>query len=210
MNTLFTPLFLVSFLASTVLAQDTYMINTPMDVVECQPTLLTWTGGTSPYYLSILPAGQPNAASLVDLGIQTGMSYTWVVNLTYGTAGFCELRDSTGKMAQSGPFQVGRGSDSNCINPTSAGNTSVTSAGTSTGAATGATTVLTGTASGTTPAALSSATGTTGDVTKTSPSTSSPSTAAAKPKSSTAAAASHYAPVGTLAMIGVAAFALVL
>jgi len=34
--------------------------------------------------LSILPAGQPSAAALVDLGTQTGNSVTWKANLPVG------------------------------------------------------------------------------------------------------------------------------
>ena len=37
---------------------------------------------------SILPAGQPSAAALVDLGTQTGNSVTWKANLPVGAYNF--------------------------------------------------------------------------------------------------------------------------
>ncbi|MDK0628461.1 hypothetical protein P5F04_16545, partial [Clostridium perfringens] len=37
------------------------MINTPVGVVQCQPILLNWQDGQAPYFLSIIPGGQPNA-----------------------------------------------------------------------------------------------------------------------------------------------------
>ncbi|KAF8806975.1 hypothetical protein BYT27DRAFT_7190682 [Phlegmacium glaucopus] len=203
MNTFLTPFFLFSFLASTVFAQLT--INSLANVVQCQPSLISWSGGILPYFLSILPANQPNAAALVNLGLQNGTSFTWVANLTAGVSGFLELRDSTGAIGQSGSFTVLTSSDSSCLSSTSGAAPATTSTSAGTGAATGTVpgaTSATSPASGTTPA-RSSAAATTGGTTASS------STGASQPKSSSGAVASHYAPVGTLAMIG-AAFALVL
>ncbi|KDR76258.1 hypothetical protein GALMADRAFT_67694, partial [Galerina marginata CBS 339.88] len=63
------------------------------------------------FFLSILPAGQPSANALVDLGQQTGTSVTWIANLGPGTGAFLNLRDSTGTLAQSGTFTVQAGSE---------------------------------------------------------------------------------------------------
>jgi hypothetical protein len=30
-------------------------INTPASIVECQPVQLSWSNGTAPYYLAVLP-----------------------------------------------------------------------------------------------------------------------------------------------------------
>ncbi|KAI6008135.1 hypothetical protein F5J12DRAFT_826907 [Pisolithus orientalis] len=69
--------------APAVLAQLT--INTPANVVECEPTQLTWSGGQTPYYLSLVPAGQPSATPLMQFPNQNGTSYTWMVDLQAGT-----------------------------------------------------------------------------------------------------------------------------
>jgi hypothetical protein len=34
--------------------------------------------------ISVLPAGQPSAPALKDLGVQNGDSFTWIVNLPAG------------------------------------------------------------------------------------------------------------------------------
>ncbi|KAF4613520.1 hypothetical protein D9613_007803 [Agrocybe pediades] len=65
------------------------------------------------------PAGQPNAAPLVDLGkIDSATSVTWLANLGPGIAGFLNLRDNTGTVAQSGPFTVQSGSNTTCVGQT--------------------------------------------------------------------------------------------
>jgi len=175
-----------------------------MSVVECQPSLLTWSGGVLPYFLSVLPGGEPSAAPLVNLGQQNGTSFSWTVNLTANVVAFLQLRDSTGALGQSGNFTVLPGTSDSCI----------TSNGT-TPTATGATSVPTGiipTASGYNSASGTAASGTTGaSSTKASQGTSSTGSGAAS-SPSRAAAASQYAPIGTLTLTGAAAlaFALVL
>ncbi|KAG2036941.1 hypothetical protein BDR03DRAFT_865152 [Suillus americanus] len=110
----FSVVSLLLFVAGT-LAQFT--INTPANVVECQPTLLTWTGGTGELfehpvlrpYFSILPGASPNGVALEDLGQQNSTSVTWVCNIASGTSLGLTLRDSTGLTAQSAPFTVNPG-----------------------------------------------------------------------------------------------------
>lgn len=90
-------------------------INTPSDAVVCQPLLITWSGGVPPYHLYILPGNQPNAAPLEDLGVQSGTSCTWVVNLAPSTSIGLRLRDSKGAVAESAPFTIQPGPDGSCI-----------------------------------------------------------------------------------------------
>ncbi|RDB25771.1 Protein disulfide-isomerase erp38 [Hypsizygus marmoreus] len=144
MKSVFAPLAAVALLATSALAQLT--INTPIGPVVCQPLLLTWSGGTPPYFLnrllfialhafSILPGSQPGASPLIDLGVQNGNSYTWTVNIAAGTSIGLTLRDSTGTTANSAPFTINSGSDSSCVgkDPTSSGGSSETSSETSSG-----------------------------------------------------------------------------
>ncbi|KZP23822.1 hypothetical protein FIBSPDRAFT_1042667, partial [Athelia psychrophila] len=84
-------------------------INTPSNVVECEPTLLNWTGGVPPYFLSIQPGNQPSAAALESLGTQTGNSYTWSTDIAAGTSIGLSIRDSTGATAQSAAFTINAG-----------------------------------------------------------------------------------------------------
>lgn len=88
---------LLSYLYSALGQQ----INTPATLTTCVPAALTWTGGQSPYYLSVLPGGQASGTPLESFGEQTGTSYTWTVNLAAGQAITLALTDSTGKTGES-------------------------------------------------------------------------------------------------------------
>ena len=50
--------------ATATLVAAQLRIETPTNLAVCQPALLSWTGGESPYYVSVIPGGQPSAASL--------------------------------------------------------------------------------------------------------------------------------------------------
>ncbi|KAG1821719.1 uncharacterized protein BJ212DRAFT_1264797 [Suillus subaureus] len=107
----FSVVSLSLFVAGT-LAQFT--INTPANVVECQPTLLAWSGGTGEFFehavfRPILPGASPDGTALENLGQQNGTSVTWVCNIASGTSIGLTLRDSTGATAQSAPFTVNPG-----------------------------------------------------------------------------------------------------
>jgi len=185
------PFALIALLASGATAQFT--INTPLNVQVCLPVLLSWTGGNPPYFLSILPAGQPAANALVDLGQQSGNSVTWIANLPVGTGAFLNLRDSTGTLAQSGTFNVQSGTNTSCV-----GQAAATSAGPS---ATG------GSSGGSTTQASANSGATTSPTTK--GATTSSAGATTSPSPSKAAAVAQYAPIGAAAMIGAAILSLV-
>lgn len=79
-------------------------------------------------YFSVQPGNQPGAAALVDLGQQQGNSFTWTVNIAagmclpsysfyfrlsiviVGTSVGLSVRDSTGNIANSAPFNINAGS----------------------------------------------------------------------------------------------------
>jgi hypothetical protein len=46
-------------------------------IARCQPVLLQWSGGSAPYFINVIPAGEVSAAPLERLPQQTGTSYTW-------------------------------------------------------------------------------------------------------------------------------------
>ncbi|CAA7267024.1 unnamed protein product [Cyclocybe aegerita] len=177
MVALFSNLLVVALAATSVIAQ-TFTINTPLNVVVCQPTLISWSGGVGPYFLVrlllllttwlpnvelslpylfrglILPAGQPAATPLLDLGSQTSTQVTWVTNLAVGTSGFFNLRDSTGALAQSGSFTVLAGGDTSCVGQTAStsGNGAPSTPNTSASAGTTTANTATGTSAANTSA----------------------------------------------------------
>jgi len=108
------------------IAQNTggLMINTPTGVVQCQPAQLSWTGGTAPFFLSFIPAGQPSAPAIKQFPNQNGNSFTWTADLASGSSFSISLKDSSGNQAFSDIVNVQSGPDSSCIN------TSITEGGT--------------------------------------------------------------------------------
>ncbi|CAA7267011.1 unnamed protein product [Cyclocybe aegerita] len=172
MKSVFAPLAAVLLAATSAVAQ-TLTVNTPLSVVVCQPLLITWTGGTPPYFL-----------------------LSWNVNITAGTSLGLTLRDSTGAISQSAPFTVQSGSDTSCLN---GGSTTTTTGGAGGSTTSGTTTGTTTTAAPTTTrATTTNGAATTG--TSTSPPTTTSGTGA--PAQSTDAAYNVVAKTGLAGAIG--------
>ncbi|KAH7220450.1 uncharacterized protein BKA55DRAFT_216884 [Fusarium redolens] len=111
--------YFISFFR-TISAQGTLTINTPSNAFG-EPLLVTWIGGTPPYFLSILPGNQPSAAALQDFGQVTGNSLIWTVNFAPGISLSFTLRDSTGATAQSAPFTIMGSPDTTSITTSNSG-----------------------------------------------------------------------------------------
>ncbi|KAI0250265.1 hypothetical protein BJV78DRAFT_601554 [Lactifluus subvellereus] len=96
-----------------------YSVNTPTSAVVCQPLQITWSteGSSPPYYLSLIPAGQPYANALKQFPSQQGSSFTWEkVDLPPNTSFTVSLKDANGQQAYSAPTTVQGGSDTSCVN----------------------------------------------------------------------------------------------
>ncbi|KAF8135065.1 Endonuclease/exonuclease/phosphatase [Boletus edulis] len=94
----------VALFVSGALAQ--FMINTPANVVECEPLQLNWQGGTR----DILPGATPNGIAIESFPQTNSTSYTWLVNIASGTSIGLTVRDNTGVAAQSAAVTVNPGS----------------------------------------------------------------------------------------------------
>ncbi|PPR05752.1 hypothetical protein CVT24_006691 [Panaeolus cyanescens] len=84
-------------------------INTPFGVTQCQPQLITWSDGTPPYYVSIIPeakGGQPSAPALRSWDPQSGNSLTWQVDLQPNTSITLAIKDATGNTAFSDKVNI--------------------------------------------------------------------------------------------------------
>jgi len=121
------------FVVPAALAQIT--VATPPSVVVCEPVSLSWTGGVSPYYVSIIPGGQAGATAIESFPTQPGNSYVWNVNLPATSYITIQVRDTSGNIQYSSPITVQAGPDTSCLNAsvsgvTSGGAAAPTSAGT--------------------------------------------------------------------------------
>ncbi|CAE6463915.1 unnamed protein product [Rhizoctonia solani] len=120
-------------LAGAAMAQSTMTVATPASVVQCQPVALSWSGGTAPYFPSIIPGQQAGAAALKEFPSQTGTTLTWTVDLIANTYITIQVRDSTGSVQYSSAVSIQNSADSSCVN----GNVSATPSGSSSATATG-------------------------------------------------------------------------
>ncbi|THV03228.1 hypothetical protein K435DRAFT_651821 [Dendrothele bispora CBS 962.96] len=164
-------------------------INTPTGIVQCQPSLLSWSDGTAPYFLSILPGGQAAATPLKSFDSTDSTSITWTVDIAGGTSITLQIRDSTGTIAFSDAVNIQSSSDSSCVS-----SSTVASGSTGAAASTG-----TGASSGTS----------TGTTSRTTGSSSGSSSASSAPASASSNAASHqvvsYGLAGIAGFLGIAA-----
>ncbi|KAH9838431.1 uncharacterized protein C8Q71DRAFT_856382 [Rhodofomes roseus] len=101
-------------------------------VQECEPVLFSWSGGTAPYFLSLVPNKDTTAAPIKNFGQITGTSMTWTVDLGQGTSFTNVIKDSTGATAFSDEQTVTSGGGTSCAN------TSVTESAGAVGTASGA------------------------------------------------------------------------
>ncbi|EKM78752.1 hypothetical protein AGABI1DRAFT_85658 [Agaricus bisporus var. burnettii JB137-S8] len=107
--------------AASAFAQS-FTINTPANVAQCQPLQITWSGGNPPYFLTVNPGSQPNGPPLVNLGEQNGTSFSWTqVNVQANTQIGFSLRDSSGAIAQTAAVTVNDSGDSSCLGQTPSG-----------------------------------------------------------------------------------------
>merc|ERR1711939_1049692 len=100
---------------SAVLAQNP-IIQSPAALVQCQPVLISFSGGTAPYCISVLPGGQSSAAALETFPTQSGSTYTWTVDLAAGQDVTFRISDSTGAVNYSSQVPIQSSSDSSCLN----------------------------------------------------------------------------------------------
>ncbi|KAG9092402.1 hypothetical protein FRC07_011675, partial [Ceratobasidium sp. 392] len=116
-------------------AAQQFTVATPASIVQCQPVQLSWSGGTAPYFPSIIPGSQPGAAALKEFPSQPGTSLTWTVDLPAGTSITVQVRDSTGALQYSSASSIQDSANKSCVN----GNVSATGSGAPGGPATSAT-----------------------------------------------------------------------
>lgn len=112
---MFGKAFVTLALAAVALAQE-LRVNSPASLIQCQPALLTWTGGQSPYFVAAIPGGQPSAAALKDFGQQTGTQLTWNVDLPAGTSVTIKITDASGAVNYNSAVTIQEGSSSSCLN----------------------------------------------------------------------------------------------
>ncbi|ADV21961.1 hypothetical protein CND03920 [Cryptococcus gattii WM276] len=191
----FKTLFATIALLATAWAED-LTVNSPASVVVCQPVALSWSGGTAPYIVAVIPGGQSSAAALETISDnESGNQVTWKVDIDAGTSITFKITDASGSIQYSSPVTIQDG-DSSCVNSSasnstsaasgssSSGNSSATSSANSTGAAAGgATSGSSSAASGSSNTASASASGSSASSSSAADSTTSASNSAAVPLS---------------------------
>jgi hypothetical protein len=129
-----------SALISGIYAQ-TFTINTPGQLSECEPALISWTGGQPPYFLSVYPQSDPST-TVENLGELNSTSFTWIVNVASGQSVGFNLLDSTGAEKQTAAVPIQAGVSTSCVGQAasgSAGSAGTTGSNVATGATGGST-----------------------------------------------------------------------
>ncbi|KAJ7098620.1 hypothetical protein B0H15DRAFT_821553 [Mycena belliarum] len=187
----FASLLAVSSFLTLVNAQA-LIINTPIPApVSCEPTLLSWGGGTGPYFIVLVNGNDPTQ-NLVNFGELSNTSITWFVKEPAGTPLLLTIRDQTGATQSSAPFSVAAGGPTTCLN---GGSSSSSPPGSSSSSAGSVSTSKTTATTATTAASTKSTTTSPPTSSTSAPSTSSGSRSAA---SSAASAASSSTRGGAL------------
>ncbi|KAH9838490.1 uncharacterized protein C8Q71DRAFT_751521 [Rhodofomes roseus] len=140
--------------AALVASASGITVNTPGNVIECEPTAITWTGGTAPFFLSFNLQTNPNGDAQQTYANLQSSPFTWSTNITEGTTLVLTLKDSTGATGQSGGFTIGSGSTS-CL--TSSGSSSAAGGSSSSAGASSSATAASSSASAASSSAGSSA-----------------------------------------------------
>jgi len=107
-----------------VLAQD-LTIATPASLYTCQPVQLSWSGGTSPYFVYIIPGGD-TTSQLAQFGQMDGTTYTWTVDIAAGTSIGVGVTDANGVSQYSAPVTINAGSSTDCVGSSSGSASSAT------------------------------------------------------------------------------------
>jgi len=155
---------ILSVFVALVAQTSALTINTPASIVLCEPVEFTWSSdGVPPYFLTLLPGGQAEAAPLKSFPQTTGTSYTWIADLAAGTSITAALRDSTGEQVFADADTIQTSSNATCVNNTvdegttqSGGTVSTTSAAGGGGGGGASTTVTTKDSTTTTKSSTSS------------------------------------------------------
>ncbi|KAK4703546.1 hypothetical protein P7C70_g2670, partial [Phenoliferia sp. Uapishka_3] len=72
--------------AALVASASAITINSPTGLTTCEPSAITWSGGTAPYYVTILPGGEVSGTVLETLvSDSSATTYTWNVNIAGGS-----------------------------------------------------------------------------------------------------------------------------
>ncbi|KAJ7369007.1 hypothetical protein DFH08DRAFT_832948 [Mycena albidolilacea] len=111
-------------LASIVgFAASQLTIITPPPPVQCQPSLLSWSGGSPPYIVSVVDTANPDPPVIqwTDL---TNSSITWVATTPPGTSLLFTIKDVTGTSQNSAVVIEAQGGSTSCLSTSSSGTVS--------------------------------------------------------------------------------------
>ncbi|EKM56361.1 uncharacterized protein PHACADRAFT_253429 [Phanerochaete carnosa HHB-10118-sp] len=107
-------LALFTVFASAGLVAAQFQINTPDNLIECVPSLITWINGDSPFTL-VIHEPDANGHIIQEFSDLTSRSFTWSTDVSAGTTVGFSLRDRSGAEAQSAPVTILAGSSTSCI-----------------------------------------------------------------------------------------------
>ncbi|CAO1630837.1 unnamed protein product [Jaminaea pallidilutea] len=117
-----------AFVALAVSAQAA-TVQSPPQLIQCQPAAISWTGAQGDVFLSIVQGKDTSAAPLEQFPQQSGASgsYSWTVDQPSGTQLTFVINDSTGKPNYSSQVTVSQGQSNDCLDSSSSASSSSSS-----------------------------------------------------------------------------------
>ncbi|KAL1948362.1 hypothetical protein VTO73DRAFT_12437 [Trametes versicolor] len=116
------PLLLTLLAVSTGVQAQFLEITAPSTLVQCTPTIVSWTGGTAPYFLSIVnipgstPLGLPNFS--LEFNNLNVTYFTWNTGFAAGTPVVFRINDHDGTSSNhtnTAVIMTGPGANDNCL-----------------------------------------------------------------------------------------------
>ncbi|KAJ6536680.1 hypothetical protein DFH09DRAFT_1369257 [Mycena vulgaris] len=124
MRSTFASLLVVASFLAAATAQTALVINTPGPTppVTCEPTQLTFGGGTPPYFI-VLVDGDDLSNIIIAFGQFSNTSFTWNVREPADENLILTIRDQTGQLQNSAKFTIGEGGSTDCLTTSSSAST---------------------------------------------------------------------------------------
>ncbi|EIW52021.1 uncharacterized protein TRAVEDRAFT_94485, partial [Trametes versicolor FP-101664 SS1] len=98
----------------------TLNVPAPQNPTECVPYLITWSGGTPPYTLSIVSPRAPPDSVFSNLDVT---SFTWAANIPASFSVAFKVVEATGSSVTTSAVTMHKGDDESCLD-SSAGSAS--------------------------------------------------------------------------------------
>jgi len=114
------PLLIFSVLHFSLAALGQQIqVTTPSPVIQCASVPIQWSGGVSPFTLTIATTSDANNTIFENFPVKKSSSFTWNEDLPAGTPFTISVTDGNGITGESQPITVQDSTNTSCLNSAS-------------------------------------------------------------------------------------------